>query len=166
MINYNPLYRKFINESKLITPKQMIRGNFYIIKEYEYVDGHKGTYSELRAPIIYTLFVSELKNIVHAIKVTNVKPELITKFFGKFVNEETELNIKGGAKQFYAQVVSRVPIITNDSYRTYKLSGLGKITHIDMDNSKLVPKNKLPKQQTNPVSLKNQPTNDSIVKEQ
>jgi hypothetical protein len=157
MVNYNPLYRKFINESKSITPKQMIRGNFYIIKEYEYVDGHKGSYSDLKAPIIYTLFVSELKDIVHAIKVTNINPQLIKKFFGKFVNEETELNIKGGAKQFYSQIVSRVPIITNDSYRTYKLSGLGRITHIDMNNSNLVPKNKLPKPE---------PTNKSLLKEQ
>jgi hypothetical protein len=166
MINYNPLYRKFINESKSITPRQMVRGNFYVIREYEYVDGHRGSYSELRAPIIYTLFVSELKDIVHAIKVTNIKPELITRFFGKFVNEETELNIRGGAKQFYSGVVSRIPIITNDSYRTYKLSGLGKITHIGMDNSKLIPKNKLPKPQIKPVSLKNQPTNNSLLKEQ
>jgi hypothetical protein len=157
MINFNPFYRKFINESKKITPKQMIRGNFYIIKEYEYVDGHKGKYGEMNAPIIYTLFVSELKDIVHAIKVTNIKPELITKFFGKFVNEETELNIKGGAKQFYSNVVSRVPIITNDSYRTYKLSGLGNIIHIDMDNTKLVPKNKLPK---------SDPKTKSLLKEQ
>jgi hypothetical protein len=166
MSNFNPFYKKYINESNRITPRQMVRGNFYMIREYEYVDGHKGTYSELRAPIIYTLFVSELKDIVHAIKVTNVKPELITRFFGKFVNDETELNIKGGAKQFYSQIVSRVPIITNDSYRTYKLSGLGKITHIDMDNSKLVPKNKLPKPQIKSTSLKNQPTNNSLLKEQ
>ena len=166
MSNFNPLYRKYINESNRITPRQMVRGNFYIIKDYEYVDGHKGKYSEMNAPIIYTLFVSQLKDIVHAIKVSNVKPELIKKFFGKFVNEETELSIKGGAKQFYLNVVSSVPIITNDSYRTYKLSGLGNVTHIDMNNNKLVPGNKVQKPETKPVSLKNQPTNNSLLKEQ
>lgn len=157
MINFNPLYRKFIDDSNKVTPNQMVRGNFYIIKEYEYVDGHKGIYSASSAPIIYTLFVSKSKDIVHAIKVSNVNPELIKKFFGKFVNEATELKIKGGAKNFYEKIVSSVPVISNDSYRTYKLSGLGKITHIDMDNTKLVPKNKLPKPE---------PTNKSLLKEQ
>jgi hypothetical protein len=166
MSNFNPLYRKYINESNRITPTQMVRGNFYIIKEYEYVDGHKGKYNAMNAPIIYTLFVSQLKDVVHAIKVSNVNPQLIKKFFGKFVNEETELKIKGGAKSFYSNIVSSVPIIANDSYRTYKLSGLGSITHIDMDNNKLIPRNKIQKAETKPVSLKNQPTNKSLLKEQ
>jgi hypothetical protein len=157
MSNFNPLYRRFIDESNKIIPSQMVRGNFYIIKEYEYVDGHKGNYSAASAPIIYTLFVSKAKDIVHAIKVSNVNPQLIKKFFGKFVNEDTELKIKGGAKNFYEKVVSSVPIISNDSYRTYKLSGLGSITHINMDNTKLVPKNKLPKPEA---------TNKSLLKEQ
>ena len=157
MSNFNPLYRKFIDDANKVTPNQMVRGNFYIIKEYQYIDGHRGSYSASSAPIIYTLFVSKSKDIVHAIKVSNVNPELIKKFFGKFVNEDTELKIKGGAKNFYEKIVSSIPVISNDSYRTYKLSGLGKITHIDMDNTKLVPKNKLPKPE---------PTNKSLLKEQ
>jgi hypothetical protein len=157
MSNFNPLYRRFIDDANKVTPNQMVRGNFYIIKEYQYIDGHRGSYSASSAPIIYTLFVSKSKDIVHAIKVSNVNPELIKKFFGKFVNEDVELNIKGGAKNFYEKIVSSVPVISNDSYRTYKLSGLGKITHIDMDTTKLVPKNKLPKAE---------PTNKSLLKEQ
>jgi hypothetical protein len=157
MSNFNPLYRKFIDDANKVTPNQMVRGNFYIIKEYQYIDGHRGSYSASSAPIIYTLFVSKSKDIVHAIKVSNVNPELIKKFFGKFVNEDTELKIKGGAKNFYEKIVSSIPVISNDSYRTYKLSGLGKITHIDMDNTKLVPKNKLPKPE---------PTTKSLLKEQ
>jgi len=157
MSNFNLLYRRFIDDSNTVTPNQMVRGNFYIIKEYQYIDGHRGSYSVSSAPIIYTLFVSKAKDIVHAIKVSNVNPQLIKKFFGKFVNEDTELTIRGGAKNFYEKIVSSVPIISNDSYRTYKLSGLGKITHIDMDNTKLVPKNKLPKPE---------PTNKSLLKEQ
>ena len=67
----------------------MVRAKFYLIKEYEYVDGTKGRYTEATAPIIFTLFVSRAKNIVHAVKVTDIRPDLIKKFFGKFVNEET-----------------------------------------------------------------------------
>ena len=115
MSNFNPLYRKFIDDANKITPNQMVRGNFYIIKEYQYIDGHRGSYSASSAPIIYTLFVSKSKDIVHAIKVSNVNPQLIKKFFGKFVNED-----------------------------------------INMDNTQLVPKNKLPKPE---------PTNKSLLKE-
>ena len=140
MINYNPIYRKFIDDKNTITPTQMVRAKFYLIKGYEYVDGTKGRYSETTAPIIYTLFVSKSKDIVHCIKVSNIRPDLIKRFFGKFVNEENEsLEMKGGAKAFYQKVVSKVPIITNDAYRTYKLSGLSKIVELNMDVDKLTP---------------------------
>jgi hypothetical protein len=120
----------------------MNRGKFYLIKEYVYVDGVKGRFTETTAPIIFTLFVSQAKDIIHCVKVSNVNPNLIKKFFGKFVNEDTEkLQMRGGAKKIYEQVVSKVPIITNDAYRTYKISGLTKVISLDMDVNELTPKN-------------------------
>ena len=143
MQSYNPIYRKFIDDRNQIIPSQMVRANFYLIKQYEYVDGTKGKFSETTAPIIYTLFVSKAKDIVHCVKVSNVRPELIKRFFGKFVNEETEqLQMKGGAKAFYQKVVSKVPIVTNEAYRTYKLSGLSKVIQLNMDVDKLTPSTK------------------------
>ena len=140
MQSYNPIYRKFIDDRNQIIPTQMVRAKFYLIKQYEYVDGTKGKFNESVAPIIYTLFVSRAKDIVHCVKVSNVRPELIRRFFGKFVNEETEqLQMKGGAKAFYQKVVSKVPIVTNEAYRTYKLSGLSKVIELDMDVDKLTP---------------------------
>ena len=142
MQSYNPLYRRFVDGKNQINPNQMVRAKFYLIKQYEYVDGTKGSFTETTAPIIYTLFVSKAKDIVHCVKVSNVNPELIKRFFGKFINEETEkLQMKGGAKAFYEKVVMKVPIITNDAYRTYKLSGLGKIIELDMDINSLTPRN-------------------------
>lgn len=142
MSNYNPIYRKFIDDRKYIAAERMVRAKFYLIKEYEYVDGTKGRFTETTAPIIYTLFVSKSKDIVHAVKVSNVNPNLIKRFFGKFVNEDTErLEMKGGAKKFYSSVVAKVPIITNDSYRTYKISGFGKVIELNMDVNELTPKN-------------------------
>lgn len=144
MLTYNPIYRKYINETKAVSPAKMTRANFYQIKQYEYVDGTKGSYSDARAPIIYTLFVSKSKDIVHAIKVSNVNPLLIKKFFGKFVNEDThEIEMKGGAKKYYKLAVSKVPFIKDGAYRTYKLSGFGRILKLDMDVDKLTPANKL-----------------------
>jgi hypothetical protein len=141
MSKFNPIYRKFIDDRNYVTPKQMTRGRFYLIKDYEYVDGTRGKFTESNAPIIYTLFVSTSKDIVHAVKVSNVNPTIIKRFFGKFVNEETEmLEMKGGSMKFYESVVSKVPVVSNDSYRTYKLSGLSKIIELTMDVNELTPK--------------------------
>lgn len=141
MAAYNHIYRKYIDKGdKSVTPDRMKRGKFYMIMQYEYVDGKKGSYSFGDGPIIYTLFVSKTKDIVHAIKVSNVNPQLIKKFFGKFTNaEHDELKIKGGAKRFYESIVSSTPIISNDSYRTYKISGFGRLTELQMDIEKLTP---------------------------
>ena len=141
MSKFNPLYRKFIDDRNQVTAKQMTRGRFYLIKDYQYVDGTKGKFTESNAPIIYTLFVSTSKDIVHCVKVSNVNPTIIKRFFGKFVNEETEmLEMKGGSMKFYENVVSKVPVVSNDSYRTYKLSGLTKIIELSMDVNELTPK--------------------------
>jgi hypothetical protein len=141
MSNFNPIYRKFIDDKNYVTPNQMTRGRFYLIKDYEYVDGTKGKFTESSAPIIYTLFVSSSKDIVHAVKVSNVNPTIIKRFFGKFVNEDTEmLEMKGGSMKFYETVVSKVPVVSNNSYRTYKLSGLSKIIELTMDVNELTPK--------------------------
>ena len=141
-MNYNPIYRKSIDDKNIVAPNKMTRGRFYLIKEYDYVDGTTGRFTETTAPIIYTLFVSQGKDIVHCVKVSNVNPNLIKKFFGKFVNEETEkLQMRGGAKKFYETVVAKVPIITNDAYRTYKLSGLQKVVELTMDVNEITPKN-------------------------
>jgi len=142
-MNYNPIYRKFIDERNLVTPNRMTRGKFYLIKEYEYVDGVKGKFTETNAPIIYTLFVSMAKNIIHCVKVSNVNPNIIKKFFDKFINEETEkLQMKGGAKNIYANIVSKVPVITSDAYRTYKISGLNKVIELNMDINEITPRHK------------------------
>jgi hypothetical protein len=48
--------------------------------------------------------------------------------------------MRGGAKKFYENVVAKVPIITNDAYRTYKISGLQKVVELTMDVNDLTPK--------------------------
>ena len=143
MSKYSPIYRRYIDDKNIVMPNQMVRAKFYLIKEYEYVDGTKGRYTEATAPIIFTLFVSRAKNIVHAIKVTDIRPDLIKRFFGKFVNEETELlEVKGSSKKLYQSIVKKVPIINDNAYRTYKLDGFGRILELDMDIDLMTPKNK------------------------
>jgi len=138
---YNPIYRRYIDDKNIVMPNQMVRAKFYIIKEYEYVDGKKGRYTEATAPIIFTLFVSRAKDVVHAVKVSDVRPDLIRRFFGKFVNEETEeLELVGSSRKLYQSIVKKVPIINDNAYRTYKLSGFGRILELDMDVNELTPK--------------------------
>ena len=50
--------------------------------------------------------------------------------------------MRGGAKKFYENIVAKVPIITNDAYRTYKLSGFGRIIALEMDETHITPKQK------------------------
>ena len=142
MSNFNPIYRKFIDERNVVKPAQISRGKFYLLKEYRYNDGMVGKFQETTAPIIFVLFVSKAKDILHAVKVSNVNPNAIKRFFGKFVNQETEkIQMRGGAKQIYEKVVSKAPIITNEAYRTYKLSGMTKVIELTMDVNELTPKN-------------------------
>ena len=143
MQNYSPIYRKFIDEKKVVAGSKMTRGRFYLVKEYKYVDGTKGSFTETNGPIIYTLYVSQTKDIVHCVKVSNVNPSVIKKFFGKFINEETEkLQMRGNAKDVYSKIVSKVPVITNDAYRTYNISGLKKVLELTMDVNQITPKSK------------------------
>jgi hypothetical protein len=143
MQNYNPIYRKFIDEKNIVQPNQMVRAKFYLIKQYEYVDGHKGKYNETTAPIIFTLYVSRALDVVHAIKVTNIRPDLIKKFFGEMVNKDTELlEIKGPSSLLYKKIVKQSKIIKDDAYRTYKLSGFERILELDMEINKLTPRSK------------------------
>jgi hypothetical protein len=138
---YNPIYRRYINDKNIVMANKMTRANFYLIKEYEYVDGTKGRYSDANAPIIFTLFVSRAKDIVHAVKVSDIRPDLIRRFLGKFVNEENEeIEFEGSSRKLYESIVKKVPIINKNAYRTYKLSGFGRVLELNMDVNELTPK--------------------------
>jgi hypothetical protein len=141
MLNYNPIYKKYINDKNLVVPVTMVRAKFYQIKEYTYVDGETEKFNDTTAPIIYTLFVSRQKDIVHCVKVSNVKPYYVKRFFNKFVNEDTDmLEMVGSSRKYYQSIVEKMPTINKDSYRTYKLSNLGKVVELDMEINKMLPK--------------------------
>ena len=126
------------------------------IKQYKYVDGILEKFNETQAPIIYTLYVSKQKDIIHAVKVSNVKPYTIKRFFSKFVNEETDmLEMKGNARKYYSSIISKIPSITNDSYRTYKMSSIKKVIELDMEINKMLPETK----QVKGIDIKSQKQN-------
>ena len=144
MSNFNPIYSKFIDDKNAVKPEAIAKGKFYLIKQYEYADGQKENYTNTTAPIIYVLYASVSKDVVHAIKVSNINPNTIKSMFGKMYDNKTEnLKLKGGSRQAYNKVISKSPKITNEAYRTYNLSGIKKVILLDMDVTKLVPKNKI-----------------------
>jgi hypothetical protein len=139
--NFNNIYKKYISDKNPSKAKNIVRGKFYIIKEYTRANGFKEKYSEANAPIIYVLYSSISKDIIHAVKISNINPNIVKKFFGKFVNEETEkLEMRGNAKQIYSKIIGKIPAVTSEAYRTYNISGIGKVIELDMDVNKLTPK--------------------------
>jgi hypothetical protein len=140
MKSYFSTYKKYIDSKQKISPAKMVAGTFYIVKEYTYVDGNSISYKASDTPIIFTLFVSKSKDIVHAVKVSTINPKLVKKFFDKMVDKDSEM--KGGAKGYFDKYVKKVPIVSRDSYRTYKLSGLDAVFELSVDVNEMTSKNK------------------------
>jgi hypothetical protein len=139
--NFNPIYTKYIEDKDFIKPEKMVRGKFYLIKQYITSSGIKENYSMTTAPIIFVLYTSIAKNIIHAVKISDINPNIVKKFFGKFVNEETEkIQMRGNAKQIYKKVISKFPAITSEAYRTYNITGITKVIELTMDVNELTPK--------------------------
>lgn len=140
-MGYLPVYKKYIENKNKILPKEILRNNFYLLKEYTYVDGTKESFNSNTSPIIFTLFVSKSKDIVHCVKVSDISPTLAKRFFSKFLNENTgEIEMKGRSSAIYSAKVNKFPKITSENYRTYKLSGIGNIFLLDVNTEQITPK--------------------------
>ena len=90
MSNFNNRYKQYVESKNKISPYDIERGRFYLIKEYVNVDGQKIQYKEAEAPIIFVLFASKRKDEIHAIKISNTNPNLIRKLFKNLVDKETK----------------------------------------------------------------------------
>jgi hypothetical protein len=132
--NYNVRYLPHIIEKKKLPAVHMVKSTFYRISQYETVDGIKETYGTMDAPLIFTLFVSKSKDIVHCLKLSAINPSLLKRLLHKLTNDATrEIELSGTARKTYETTVSKFPTITENAYRTYKLSGLQKVWELDMN---------------------------------
>ena len=52
------------------------------------------------------------------------------------------IEMRGNSKKFYSTIISKIPTITSDAYRTYKLSNIGKVIELDMEINEMLPKSK------------------------
>lgn len=138
----NIKYNKFVLSKTFVKSPStnMVRAKFYRIRKYQDIDGVEHTYSDILAPIIFTLYVSRKKDIVHAVKVSQIKPEKIKRFFAKFVNNKTNLiEVKGDSRSLYNKKIVHSSMVMQNGYRTYKLSGIKQIFELDMDETELTP---------------------------
>ena len=132
--NFNTMYLNHTLEEKRVPATTMVKGKFYSLLHYVTVNGEKKTTAKRDSSIIFTLFVSKSKDMVHCIKITNVSPSILKRFFGKLVNLDTrEIELSGTARRTYQTVVSKFPGIQDGAYRTYKLSGIKNVHEMGMD---------------------------------
>jgi hypothetical protein len=50
--------------------------------------------------------------------------------------------MKGKSSTFFDKYVKKIPVVSRDSYRTYKLSGLDTVFELNMDVNEMTPKSK------------------------
>jgi predicted polyphosphate/ATP-dependent NAD kinase len=128
------MYIKHILGEQRVPPASMVKSKFYSIQSYTAVDGNKYVDGKRDAPVVFTLFVSKSRDIVHCIKITEVNPSILKRFFKRLTNFDTrEIELAGTAKKTYQSVVSKFPGINEGAYRTYKLSGINKVVEVNMD---------------------------------
>ena len=132
--NFNTGYLNEVLDSHRVPAATMVKGKFYALLHYVSVGGDKAVTSKSDSPLIFTLFVSKSKDMVHCIKVSNVSPSIIKRFFKRLVNLDTrEIELSGTARRTYQTVVSKFPGIQDGAYRTYKLSGIKNVQELTMN---------------------------------
>ena len=132
--DYNIMYIKHILDEQRVPPNSMVKSKFYSIQGYTDVEGIKHLDGKREAPVVFTLFVSKSKDIVHCIKISEINPSILKRFFKRLTNFDTrEIELAGTAKKTYQSVVTKFPGINEGAYRTYKLSGINKVIEINMD---------------------------------
>jgi hypothetical protein len=141
MTKYAALYRKYIEGKSKITRYDIKKNKFYLLKQYINIDNKKINYSEAEAPILFVLFVSKKNDLVHAVKVNEVSPTSIKKLFSKFIDKDThDLQFDNNAKKMYESYLKKIPTVTNETYRTYKWSGMVSVFDLSIDEEAVIPK--------------------------
>lgn len=148
--NYTKIYKRYSSNPDLITNPigSMVRGQFYQILEYKYIDEEDDskTWSVATAPIVYSLYISSKDDLLHCIKLSSINPLTVKQLFKKMVDEmDNEIDMGRNARSFYENKLKNMPFFAKNYYRTYKLSGIIRCVSLDMDITKLVPKSMVAK---------------------
>lgn len=140
MGNYFKTYIKYIENRDTIPKFEMERGKFYMLKDYKYVDENDKLADDSLPPIIFCLFMDWKDDLVHAVKVSNVNPMLVKRFFKRLYDPKiADISVKGSPKRIYEDIIRKIPVITKNSYRTYRYSNIRKVFALELDERKLLP---------------------------
>jgi len=144
--NYTKVYQRYVKGRKRMGDpnKNMERGGFYQLVEYDYVDEEDSkTWSAISSPIIFILYVSGKEDLVHCIKISSINPQTIKRLFTQLIDEkEGELDLGKNPKAFYDTKMKHMKFFAKNFYRTYKTSGIRRFIKLDMDIEYLIPKSK------------------------
>jgi len=144
--NYTKIYQRYVKGRKRMGDpnKNMERGGFYQLVEYDYVDEEDSkTWSAISSPIIFILYVSGKEDLVHCIKISSINPQTIKRLFTQLIDEkEGELDLGKNPKAFYDTKMKHMKFFAKNFYRTYKTSGIRRFIKLDMDIEYLIPKSK------------------------
>jgi hypothetical protein len=144
--NYTKVYQRYVKGRKRMGDplKNLERGGFYQLVEYDYVDEEDSkTWSATTSPIIYILYVSGKEDLVHCIKVSSINPQTVKRLFTQLIDEKDgELDLGKNPKAFYDNKMKHMKFFAKNFYRTYKTSHIRRFIKLDMDVEYLIPKSK------------------------
>jgi hypothetical protein len=144
--NYTKVYQRYVKGRKRMGDalKNLERGGFYQLVEYDYVDEEDSkTWSATTSPIIYILYVSGKEDLVHCIKVSSINPQTVKRLFTQLIDEKDgELDLGKNPKAFYDNKMKHMKFFAKNFYRTYKTSHIRRFIKLDMDIEYLIPKSK------------------------
>lgn len=144
--NYTKVYQRYVKGRKRMGDalKNLERGGFYQLVEYDYVDEEDSkTWSATTSPIIFILYVSGKEDLVHCIKVSSINPQTVKRLFTQLIDEKDgELDLGKNPKTFYDNKMKNMKFFAKNFYRTYKTSNIRRFIKLDMDVEYLIPKSK------------------------
>jgi hypothetical protein len=146
--NYTKVYQRYVRGRKRMGDplKNLQRGGFYQLVEYDYVDEEDSkTWSAATSPIIFILYVSGANkdDLVHCIKISSINPQTIKRLFTQMIDEKDgELDLGKSPKTFYDNKMKHMKFFAKNFYRTYKTSHIRRFIELDMDIEYLIPKSK------------------------
>jgi hypothetical protein len=146
LANYTKIYQRYVKGRKRMGDpnKNMERGGFYQLVEYDYVDEEDSkTWSAITSPIIYVLYVSAKEDLLHCIKLSSINPQTVKRLFTQLIDEKDgELDLGKNPRTFYESKMKHMKFFAKNFYRTYKTSNIRRFIELDMEIEYLIPKSK------------------------
>lgn len=152
MAVFNNLYKPYIESEERVTRRFIKPLEIYRISTYKYADGTLESLAGPKSALIFTIGVVETKDLLHCIKLSEIRPDFFFKFLKKLKNksltsdkiDETEflydMMLEYGSdktgKVLWERTISKMTEFKTlkriaDPYRTYDLNGIRYIQRVN-----------------------------------